>query len=891
VLIGRVWNPAVGGPAVVVVRDSGVFDLSTDFATTRDITETEDPARAVSSAGGTRICGLDELLANSEIDGRNSNRPWVLSPIDLHVVKAAGVTFPVSMIERVIEEHTRGDRGAAATARAEILGILGGALDSLRPGSPAAVALKADLVDRGWWSQYLEVGIGPDAEVFTKAPTLSSVGSGSKVGVLSTSRWNNPEPELVLVVNSRGVIVGATLGNDVNLRDVEGRSALLLPKAKDNNASAAIGPFIRLFDHTYGPDDLLRSNITLTIEGRDGYRLEATNPMAAISRTPTELVSQVIGPHHQYPDGFVLYCGTLFTPTDDRDEAGRGFHHKVGDVVCVSEPWLGTLINAVEHSELLPPWDFGIDDLYRNLAARGLLTPAAISQRADTNSSELLTTDPRTGNESGTGLRPTTDVDVDRVVRGCLAAQRDFEAYERVDRARLLDACADTLEAHRDELALIADRETALGVARLTSEVNRSAFQFRFFADVIREGSYLGVAVDHAADTVLAPAPEVRRMLFPLGVVAVFGASNFPFAFSCAGGDVASALAAGNAVVIKAHESHLKTSQRTFELLSSAAAAWGAPHGLLGIVYGRNAGSALVSHPDVSAVGFTGSITAARVLMNTIADRPNPIPFYGELSSVNPLVISPGAAQARGPAIADGLHSSFTLGAGQFCTKPGLAFIPAGDDGDQIVNRLLELVANDDPQTLLNDRIRDSFNAALMDIENELKSDPAAVGRDAAASAGFACRVALFEISTDELRSTIAREVFGPSIIVVRYDNLAAVYSGLDSVPHSLTATLHHEESERELVETFTRIARVRAGRILYNGYPTGVRVSWAQHHGGPWPATNTQHSSVGADAIVRFLRPIAFQSAPSHVLPRELRDEEDSIPRRIDGTLTINSD
>lgn len=371
--VGRVWDPAVAGPSVVVVQDGDIIDLSRRFPTMRDVTESDDPAAAVEAADGPVVCTVAELSANHEFGGRNHERPWLLSPIDLHVVKAAGVTFPVSMIERVIEEHTKGDRLAASRVRAELAELFGGSLDSLRPGSPEAAALKRDLIDRGWWSQYLEVGIGPDAEVFTKAPVLASVGSGSDVGVLSTSEWNNPEPEIVLVVNSLGVIVGATLGNDVNLRDIEGRSALLLPKAKDNNASAASGPFVRLFDATYGLDDLERSDITLTIDGNDGYHITSTNSLSAISRSPRELVSQVIGPQHQYPDGFVLYLGTLFTPIDDRDEPGRGFHHEVGDMVRVHEHHLGSLVNRVDHCEALPPWQFGIADLYRSLARRGLL--------------------------------------------------------------------------------------------------------------------------------------------------------------------------------------------------------------------------------------------------------------------------------------------------------------------------------------------------------------------------------------------------------------------------------------------------------------------------------------------------------------------------------------
>jgi len=372
-LVGRVFDPAVGGPSVVVVRAEGVVDLSGTFATVRQLTELADPATAVAAASGPIIGSLDELVANTPDAVRDVSRPYLLSPIDLHVVKAAGVTFAVSMLERIIEERARGDMDAAAGVRADILEALGGELDDLVPGSPEAAKLKELLIDRGLWSQYLEVGIGPDAEVFTKAPVLSTVGGGADVGVHSKSEWNNPEPELVLVVSSGGRIVGATLGNDVNLRDVEGRSALLLGKAKDNNASAAVGPFVRLFDSTYGIDDVRRSVVTLTVEGSDGYRLEASSPLEKISRDPVDLVSQVIGTHHQYPDGFVLYLGTLFAPVDDRDEVGRGFSHHLDDIVSIAEPRLGALVNRVRHSETVAPWTFGIDALYRNLAARGLL--------------------------------------------------------------------------------------------------------------------------------------------------------------------------------------------------------------------------------------------------------------------------------------------------------------------------------------------------------------------------------------------------------------------------------------------------------------------------------------------------------------------------------------
>ncbi|ODS79627.1 MAG: fumarylacetoacetate hydrolase [Acidovorax sp. SCN 65-28] len=378
-LVGRVWAPsgAVPGPAVVALRPEGVFDLSAHYPTMSALLDTLAPAEAARTATGQYLCSVDDLVANSQPGARDATRPWLLAPCDLQVVKAAGVTFAASLIERVIEEQARGDATRAQGLRAQVIGLIGQNLADIRPGSPEAMRLKALLQDKGLWSQYLEVGIGPDAEVFTKAPVLASVGCGDDIGIRSDSAWNNPEPEVVLAVNSRGQIVGATLGNDVNLRDIEGRSALLLGKAKDNNASCALGPFIRLFDASFGLEQVRKETVHLRVEGADGFELRGINTMASISRDPTDLVAQTLAAH-QYPDGFMLFMGTLFAPIEDRDQPGGGFTHHLGDLVSIQSAWLGGLHNRVAHSEAAPPWRFGLRAFMANLAQRGLLQGTAL---------------------------------------------------------------------------------------------------------------------------------------------------------------------------------------------------------------------------------------------------------------------------------------------------------------------------------------------------------------------------------------------------------------------------------------------------------------------------------------------------------------------------------
>ncbi|HEX6870615.1 MAG TPA: aldehyde dehydrogenase (NADP(+)) [Micromonosporaceae bacterium] len=505
--------------------------------------------------------------------------------------------------------------------------------------------------------------------------------------------------------------------------------------------------------------------------------------------------------------------------------------------------------------------------------------------------------DPGTGTPVGPPVAHTSPDELDRIARAAATVAPVLARHTPAQRSAALRLVAATLERARAKLVPLADAETGLGTARLDSELTRTTVQLEMFAEVVAEGSCLEVVIDEADPTAVpAPRPDLRRVLLPIGPVAVFAASNFPFAFSVAGGDTASALAAGCPVVVKAHPGHPGLSARCAELVRTALAEAGLPEGSFDIVYGERAGRGLVTHPAIAAVGFTGSLAGGRALFDLATGRPDPIPFYGELGSLNPVVVTPGGLAAHAAEIVAGFVGSFTLGAGQFCTKPGLLFLPRGHGLDQA---LAAQVAQTRLGPLLNQRIRDGFDRVasawqgiagvrhLASGAGEGAADESIVEAD-----GYRVSPVLLAVSSMDLverGSTLLEECFGPAALVVDYGTPAELEAALDAVPASLTATVHADpQDEAELCARLLDRFSAKAGRIIWQGWPTGVAVAWAQHHGGPWPATTSPlHTSVGATAIRRFQRPATYQNLPDQLLPPAVqRANPWNLPRRINGTL-----
>lgn len=498
--------------------------------------------------------------------------------------------------------------------------------------------------------------------------------------------------------------------------------------------------------------------------------------------------------------------------------------------------------------------------------------------------------DPRTGKQREQVAVEATAQEVDAAVRAAHDARGALT--DRDVRAAFLRTAADELEAARDRLVEAADAETALGPVRLTGELARTCYQLRAFAGIVEEGAFLDVVIDHPDDTATPPVPDLRRYKIPLGVVAVYSASNFPFAFSVAGGDTASALAAGCPVVVKAHPDHPGLSELVAKVLRRAAARHGIPDGVLGLVHGFEAGLELIRHPLVSAAGFTGSVRGGRALFDAAAARPVPIPFHGELGSLNPVVVTEAAAAERGEAIGAGLAGSMTLGVGQFCVKPGLVLAPAGPSGDALLKSLIDAVSDTEAGVLLDHRMRDNFvagvaeRAGLPDVESPVT--PGA-GGEHTVSAGF-LTVPASRLAEEGEHDLLLEECFGPVTVVARYEDEAEVRGVLSRLPGNLTATVQMSAGETagegrgaELVRELTPLA----GRVLVNGWPTGVAVAPAQHHGGPYPATTSTSTSVGGTAVERWLRPVVYQGTPEALLPGELKDDNPlGLPRRFNGRL-----
>ncbi len=506
-----------------------------------------------------------------------------------------------------------------------------------------------------------------------------------------------------------------------------------------------------------------------------------------------------------------------------------------------------------------------------------------------------------TGTATQDLARPAPDDDAAAVDEACaraVDAGLALDALGRAGRAGLLRAMADALEAGREELVRTADEETSLGTGRLGGELTRTVFQLRFFAGVLDDGGYLEATIDPAGPTPMGPRPDLRRIQRPRGVAAVFGASNFPFAFSVPGGDTASALAAGCPVVAKVHEGHPRTSLLAAAALRAGAAAAGTPADCVQLISGQQAGLALVRHPGVAAVGFTGSLRVGRLLFDAASARPAPIPFYGELGALNVVVVAAGAARARAAAIGDGLAGSALLSTGQFCTKPGLVLLPAGADGDAVEAVLTERFAAAAAGPMLTERTREQFRRASAELTAAPGARVLATGAEATPGAAGAPgdgagsqSALLLAADPDALTGPLLDECFGPVLVVSRYPDAATLDAVLGRLGGALTGTVHAEPDDGPLARLLLDRFAATVGRIVWNGFPTGVAVAWAMQHGGPWPSTtDAGTTSVGAAAISRWLRPVSYQDVPAELLPVELRDGDVDVPRRVDGSLVLPS-
>lgn len=510
----------------------------------------------------------------------------------------------------------------------------------------------------------------------------------------------------------------------------------------------------------------------------------------------------------------------------------------------------------------------------------------------------VFSIDARSGEAGAEVGKESSTPEIRRITARAAAAAPWLAAQGRTGRAGILNALADALEAARPEIVETADRETALGKARLEGELTRTCFQLRFMGEVVREGSYLCASIEHAGPTPMGPRPDLRLINVPIGPVAVFGASNFPLAFSVPGGDTASALAAGCPVIVKGHSSHARTSALVADIFQTTLAGLDAPEGVFALVFGWEAGTTLVRDPLVAAVGFTGSVTGGRALFDAAASRPEPVPFYGELGSVNPLVVTEAAAIARAQEIGAGIAASMTAGTGQFCTKPGLFLLPSSAAGDRIAGAMVEALEQVAPGHLLNDGILAAFRRASGESTGlpavKVLSGGAETNGQPSTGGELDRQVepVLIEVSAADLAAhadLLTEEVFGPFGIVIRYGSAEELKQVLAAFPPALTGTVHTTGAEDPELAEVVRALENRSGRIVFNGYPTGVAVAWSMHHGGRYPAATSAATSVGAGAIRRWVRPVNYQDAPAEVLPLELRDEPvPGLPRRVDGKLQI---